>query len=138
VLLKGAITFFHYSLLSGVFPPSIRYFHNQTVYDQDTVDLFCNFSGHPTPTVQWYNGNSSLEGKINELDRWVPCDYLVQSFYRVKSDAGILRICGPQNALHTGFYTCVAANGRGERNATAFLDVLGKTSVTLFFQFVCP
>jgi len=67
----------------------------------------------------------------------VTCDHLVTAFYRVKSDAGRLRICDPQNVPHTGFYTCVATNRRGERNATAFLNVQGKTAFELFFQFVC-
>ena len=132
------LTFFHYSRPSGVFPPSILYFHDQRVYDQDAVDLFCNISAHPAPTVQWYKGNSTLEGKIEELDRWVSCDRLVQAFYRVKGDVGKLRICDPRNVPHTGFYTCVAVNRRGESNATAFLDVLGKIAFQLFFQFVCP
>ena len=138
MLLKGAIAFFHFSLLSGVFPPSILYFDDQSVYDQDAVDLFCNISAHPAPTVQWYKDNSSLEGKIEELDRWGPCNSLFEGFTRVKSDAGRLRICNPQNADHTGSYTCVAANRRGESNATAFLDVLGKTAFKLYFQFVYP
>ena len=110
------------------------YFHNQTVYDQEAVDLFCNTSAHPAPTLQWYKGSSSLEGKIEELNEWVSCNRLVRAFYRVQSDVGRLRICNPQNALHTGYYTCVAANNRGESNATAFLDVLGKIAFKLFFH----
>ena len=101
------------------------------MYDKGAVDLFCNISAHPAPTVRWYKDNSSLEGKIEELDRWMPCEGLVQAFYRVKSDVGRLLICKPENDRYTGFYTCVAANRRGESNATAFLDVLGE--IALFF-----
>ena len=72
-------------------------------------------------------GDFSLEGTIEELDRFVSCDSLVQNVYRVKSEVGWLVICKPENDLHTGFYTCVAANRRGKTNATAFLDVLRKT-----------
>lgn len=110
--------------INRVFPPRILYFHNQTVYNQEAVDLLCNISAHPAPALQWYKGNSSLEGKIEELEKWVSCDRLVRAFYRAQSDVGKLRICKPQNALHTGYYTCIAANRRGESNATAFLNVL--------------
>jgi len=122
---------FHFTVISGVFPPSILYFHDQRVYDQDAVDLFCNISAHPVPSVRWYKDNSSLEGNIEELHRWRSCEGLVRAFYRVKIDVGRLRICKPENALNTGFYTCVAVNRRGESNATAFLDVQGK--IALFF-----
>lgn len=123
---------------SGVFPPRILYFHNKKIYDQEAVDLFCNISAHPSPTVEWYKGDSSLEGEIEELDRWVSCGRLLGAFYRVKSDVRRLRICNPQNAPHTGYYTCIAANRRGKSNATAFLDVLGKIAFKLLFYSVCP
>ncbi|XP_078371749.1 fibroblast growth factor receptor 4-like [Oculina patagonica] len=107
-----------------VFPPSILAFHNQTVYRKTVANLHCEISANPVPSVQWYKDNHSLEGEIGELHRLVSCDSLVQGFYRVKSEVGRLVICKPENALHTGFYTCIAANRRGETNATAFLDVL--------------
>ena len=88
--------------------------------------------------MEWYKGDSSLKGKIEELDRWVSCGRLVGAFYRVKSDVGRLRICNPQNVPHTGHYTCVANNRRGESNVTAFLNVLGKIAFKLFLYFVCP
>lgn len=109
-----------------MFPPSILAFLNQTVYGKTVANLYCEISANPVPTVQWYKDNHSLEGEVKELDRLVSCDSLVQDFYRVKSEVGRLVICKPENALHTGFYTCIAANRRGKANATAFLDVLGK------------
>ena len=131
-----------------VFPPSILQFKNQSVYRRTIVTLYCNISANPAPSVKWYKGSQSLEGKIEELNRFLSCGSLVQDFYRVKGEAGELVICKPENALHTGFYTCIAANRRGKSNATAFLDVLGKfvfmynykqqVVVHLFIQFARP
>lgn len=125
------LTFFHFFLLPEVFPPNILEFHKRTVYNEKAVDLYCNISAHPVPTVRWYKDGYSLESKIEELDRWKSCNGLVQHFYRVKSDIGRLVICKPEHVCHTGFYTCIVTNRRGQSNATAFLDVLGK--ITFFF-----
>ena len=114
-------------LFSEVFPPVILNFENQTVYNQAAVELYCNISAHPTQSVQWFKDSYSLEDKIKDLDRPLPCHTsLKQGYYRVKNVVGKLIICSPVDASHTGFYTCSAANRKGKSNATAFLDVLGK------------
>ena len=103
------------------------------MYHQTTVELYCNISAHPVPTVQWYKDNDSIESKVVVLRRWLSCDRaLLRGFYRVRGDVGRLIICKPLHADHTGFYTCSAANRKGKSNATAFLDVLGKKVV--FYQ----
>ncbi|KAJ7377511.1 hypothetical protein OS493_028494 [Desmophyllum pertusum] len=111
--------------VNKVFSPNILNFDKQTVYHQTTVELYCNISAHPVPTVQWYKDNDSIESKVVVLRRWLSCDKaLLRGFYRVRGDVGRLIICKPLHADHTGFYTCSAANRKGKSNATAFLDVL--------------
>lgn len=116
-------------LFSEVFPPSILNFENQTAYHQISTELFCNVSAHPMPSqVQWFRGSQPLRNQIEVMDRLLPsaCKTRSPGFYRVNGVVGKLIICKPADTLHTGFYTCKAANRKGESNATAFLNVLGK------------
>lgn len=116
-------------LFSEVFPPSILNFENQTAYHQISIELFCNVSAHPMPSqVQWFRGSQPLRNQIEVMDRLLPsaCKTRSPGFYRVNGVVGKLIICKPADTLHTGFYTCKAANRKGESNATAFLNVLGK------------
>ncbi|RMX55640.1 hypothetical protein pdam_00001669 [Pocillopora damicornis] len=113
--------------VNKVFPPSILNFENQTAYHQISSELFCNVSAHPMPSqVQWFRGSQPLRNQIEVMDRLLPsaCKTRSPGFYRVNGVVGKLIICKPADTLHTGFYTCKAANRKGESNATAFLNVL--------------
>ena len=93
--------------------------------------LKCNITGYPIPKVNWLKDNEPLSDKIKEKNKLKSCQEFVQGFmYRITgpSHVGWLVLCHPSHAQQTGFYTCQAENRAGKSNATAFLNVLGKSN----------
>ena len=93
------------------------------------MKLFCNVSGYPIPKINWFKDNVPLGDRIEEENRLESCEGFVEGFtYQINDPfyVGLLVICHPSHAQHSGFYTCQASNQAGGTNATAFLNVLGK------------
>ena len=93
------------------------------------VKLFCNVSGYPLPRINWFKDNEPLGKRIKEKTVVESCEGSVKGLmYQVNDPlfVGLLVICHPSHAQHTGFYTCQASNQAGGTKATAFLNVLGK------------
>lgn len=114
------------------YSPTILYFNNETAYHQARVELFCNVSGYPLPRINWFKDNEPLGKRIEEKNGLESCEGSLEGpMYQVNDplNVGLLVICRPSHALHTGFYTCQASNQAGVTKATAFLNVLGKTTL---------
>ncbi|KAK2563242.1 Vascular endothelial growth factor receptor 2 [Acropora cervicornis] len=109
------------------YSPTILYFNNETCYHQTMVKLFCNVSGYPLPRINWFKDNEPLGKRIEEKNGLESCEGSVKGLmYQVNDPlyVGLLVICHPSHARHTGFYTCQASNQAGGTKATAFLNVL--------------
>lgn len=86
--------------------PSIIYTSpSRSITENETLTIFCNATGNPSPPIQWFKVNST------------------ESVFPIANQLSIARI----KADDKGIYKCVADNGIG-RPAVAFIeiDVLGK------------
>ncbi|KAI8777457.1 neural/ectodermal development factor IMP-L2 [Biomphalaria glabrata] len=80
-------------------------------YENELTQLYCRAEGKPTPTITWYD---PFNEPITNADG-----------YKIAKN-GDLIILNATWKDHMGVFTCVADNGIGSDNATAFLYPTGR------------
>ena len=86
---------------------------DQIIPENDNVTFVCNVTGVPTPSISWEFNSGKL-----------PSSSMAEN--------GMLTVYTVQNsASFEGYYTCIAVNRAGTKNATAKLTVDGKSQANI-------
>ena len=107
---------------------------NVTVLQGGNVELFCDVTGNPKPTIMWYfykdgKGNPKVANsqKYDLSGNKDNCRSRTKGYYFLQSDdARALVICNPEFEHHQGKYSCHAKNTEGEQSKSAFVNVESK------------
>ncbi|RMX55563.1 hypothetical protein pdam_00001670 [Pocillopora damicornis] len=107
------------------------------IQDEDfQVQLYCNATGHPKPTLNWYFERNGEKVHINEKGEGLggnvdACQKRTSGyFFLVDRNPSDLVICRPK-LQHIGKYTCRASNPRFKvKEQSAFINVFISTPVT--------
>ena len=105
-----------------------------TVLQGDNVELFCDVTGNPEPSITWYfykdgkgvHWEISMK-KYNLGGNKDNCRSRTKGYYFLQpDDSPVLVICNPEFELHQGKYSCHANNTVGEQSKSAFVNVESK------------
>ena len=105
-----------------------------TVLQGDNVELFCDVTGNPEPSIMWYfyKDGKGVRSEINKKKYNLGgnkdnCRSRTKGYYFLQpDDARVLVICNPEFELHQGKYSCHANNTVGEQSKSAFVNVESK------------
>ena len=106
-----------------------------TIQEGDSVNIACNSTGNPVPTISWYLGGSlapfSQSDSVQNFEADVvrnAADQNVLSFTE-GNITSVLQITNAVYPAHDGEYTCVGLNsnraGDNTNNATIIVQVQG-------------
>ena len=105
-----------------------------TVLQGDNVELFCDVTGNPEPSITWYfyKDGKGVRSEINMKKYNLGgnkdnCRSRTKGYYFLQpDDARALVICTPEFEHHQGKYSCLAKNTAGEQSKSAFVNVESK------------
>ena len=105
-----------------------------TIQEGDSVNITCNSTGNPVPTISWYLGTSpapfSQSGSVQNFSAVItgPAGNRMLNFTE-GNITSVLQITNAVYPAHDGDYTCVGLNSHrevdSESNATITVQVQG-------------
>ena len=131
------VSIFIYVFIALTAPKITKEIGNVTVLQElpaNNVELFCDVTGNPKPTITWYfykdgKGDPLVvnKQKYNLGGNKANCRSRTKGYYFLQpDDARALVICTPEFEHHQGKYSCHAKNKAGEQSKSAFVNVESK------------
>ena len=131
------VSIFIYVFIALKAPNITKEIPNMTVLQEHlggNVELFCDVTGNPEPTITWYfyKDGKGVRSAINRQKYNLGgnkdnCRSRRKGYYFLQpGDARALVICNPEFENHQGKYMCHAKNTVGEQSKSAFVNVESK------------
>ena len=131
------------ALMPAGVPTTMNLDDTVTVQEGDSVNIACNSSGNPVPTISWYLGDSlapfSPSNTVidfhTDVSRQIPGDQTSPNVFSFTEGniTSVLRIENAVYPAHDGEYTCVGLNSHravdNTNNATITVQVQGRRLV---------